>query len=78
MNYDEFEIIITKNGEIRVKLNGLEEKKIRYYREILEEAIGPVRKVIEISGEETPPGTVRFTETERKKTQAKPQEKSRH
>ncbi|MCX7766261.1 MAG: hypothetical protein N2246_06115 [Candidatus Sumerlaeia bacterium] len=78
MNTDEFEIIIKKNGEIIVKLDGLGEKKVRHYREIFEEAIGPIRQVIDVSNESMPPGSVHLTEIEQTDTREKSKEKLQH
>ena len=78
MQYDEFEIVIKKTGEIAVKLDDMEEKTVRHYREILEEAIGPVRENVEISGEGSPPGAVRLTETEKKEESQERRDKLHH
>lgn len=78
MSTDEFEIIIKKNGEIIIKLDGLGEKKIRHYREIFEEAIGPVRQIIDVNSEAMPPGAVHLAETEHAEEEEKKREKLQH
>ncbi len=66
MNTDEFEIIIERDGTIYVKFEGMEEKQVRKYQEIIEEAIGPIREVIKLTDEGTPPGGVRFIARDQK------------
>lgn len=78
MKFEEFEIIIKKNGEIIVRINGLGEKRIRHYRQIFEEAIGPIREGLEVSSDTTPPGAVRLAETVRTEAQQKSTKKLQH
>ena len=78
MDFDEFEIIIKKNGDMLVRIDGLEEKKFKHYREILEEAVGPVRERIEISDDAMPPGETRLSETDKHREDEKSEEKLQH
>lgn len=43
MDREDLKIIIKKNGEIWVDLGNLEPQRIRHYKEILEETIGPIK-----------------------------------
>jgi hypothetical protein len=43
MAHEDIKIIIRKNGEIWVDLGGLSPQKIKHYKEIFEEAIGPIK-----------------------------------
>jgi hypothetical protein len=67
MAYEEFKIIIKKNGEIVADLRGLSKARMQHYREVLEEIFGPSREIS--SPEEMPPSGVRMTEEEEKKEQ---------
>ena len=49
MPSEEIKIIIRKNGEIWVDLEGLEPQRIRHYKEIFEEVIGPIKGEITVT-----------------------------
>ena len=51
MDHEDFKIIIKKNGEIWVDLGNMDPQRIRHYKDILEEAIGPVKGELVISGD---------------------------
>lgn len=78
MNSEEFEIVIKKSGEIVVKLDNLEKKRVRHYRELFEEAIGPTRDVVEIGDDGVPPGMVRYSDADKKKEEEKKEERLKH
>jgi hypothetical protein len=40
---DELKIIIKKSGEIWIDLGGLEAKKVRNYKDMFEEILGPIK-----------------------------------
>ncbi len=77
MTTDEFEIVIKKNGTIYVRFDDVDEKKVRHYKEIFEEVIGPTREVTEIGDEGTPPGEVGYSEKGKKKEEEKDTGKER-
>ena len=78
MDTEEFEIVIKKSGEIVVKLDNLEKKRVRHYRELFEEAIGPAHEVVEAGDDGTPPGLVRYSDAEKKKEEEKKEEHLKH
>jgi len=43
MPREDIKIIIRKNGEIWVDLGDLEPQRIRHYKELFEEVIGPIK-----------------------------------
>jgi hypothetical protein len=43
MAFEDIKIIIKKNGEIWVDLGNLEPQRIKHYKDLFEEAIGPVK-----------------------------------
>ena len=45
MDYDEFKITIKKDGTVEIQV-GDEVKKVRHYREIFQDAIGPIKQEI--------------------------------
>ena len=77
MNYDEFTIVIKKNGEIVVRIEGMEDRKVRHYREIFEDTIGPVKEIIEAS-DDAPPGGVRYSDHKKSGEEDKDKNKLQH
>ena len=51
MPHEDIKIIIRKNGEIWVDLGGVEPQRIKHYKNLFEEAIGPIKG--EIAGAES-------------------------
>lgn len=43
MAFEDIKIIIRKNGEIWVDLGNLEPQRIKHYKDLFEEAIGPIK-----------------------------------
>ena len=62
MPHEDIKIIIKKNGEIWVDLGDMEPQRIRHYKEIFEEAIGPLRGEILGSDGSGSSGGVRMTD----------------
>lgn len=69
MGKDEFKIIITKTGEIKVLFEGLPEQKLKSYIEIFEEAIGPVKQIE--AGGALPPSSPLIVDTDEDKEKTK-------
>ena len=43
MPYEKVKIIIRKNGEIWIDLGELEPQRIRHYKQLFEEVLGPIK-----------------------------------
>ena len=54
MGFDELKVHIKKDGTIEIHIGG-EVTKLRHYKEILEEAIGPVLEEIKVPQSSPPP-----------------------
>ena len=60
MPHEDLKIIIKKNGEIWVDVGGLEPYRIKHYRELFEEAIGPIIGELTSADGGGSPGRVHF------------------
>jgi hypothetical protein len=63
MPREELKIIIKKNGEVWVDLGGLVPVRLRHYRELFEEMLGPIKGELEAMDGGAPPGAVYVVET---------------
>ena len=66
MPKDEFKIIISKSGEIKVVMDGFVEEKVNNYTRMFEDVIGPVVHRIESDGSPSPSSTA-ITDNNKKK-----------
>ncbi len=71
---EEFRIIIKKNGEVWVDLGNMEPQRLRSYRELFEETIGPIKSEIASTGGGTP-GAVGLTDLGKDEDSDKEREK---
>jgi len=61
MGIEEFEITISKNGEVIVKIDKFSERRVKYYREMLEEILGPIKVITIVPMEGIPPEGVKLS-----------------
>jgi|GEM_PF-577318 len=75
MSHEDIKIIIRKNGEIWVDLGGLEPQRVKHYKDLFEEAIGPIKG--ELSGSDGAGGSggVQITDQAESEDQDKKREK---
>lgn len=71
MAQESFTITIKKNGEIWVKLAGMKERRIRHYKDILSELVGPIIKEMAIKEDDLPPVDIKLKEKEDDSSQQK-------
>jgi len=62
MAIEEFEITVNKHGEVIVKIDKFSERRMKYYREMLEEILGPVKELTIIPMEGIPPEGVKLSD----------------
>jgi len=63
MPAEEFQIRITKRGEVWVDLRGLGEQRVRELRQMLEEIVGPIIEQVSLT-DDSPGPAVRFVTEE--------------
>ena len=62
MPFEQFDITIAKTGEVIVKIDRFTERRVKYYREMLEDILGPAREITIVPVEEIPPGGVKISD----------------
>lgn len=67
MAIEEFEITVNKHGEVIVKIDKFSERRMKYYREMLEEILGPVKELTIVPMEGVPPEGVKLSDEKDKK-----------
>jgi len=75
MPHEKIKIIIRKNGEIWVDLGELAPQRIRHYKQLFEEVIGPIKG--EIAGTDGLGGTGGVPLTDQVKDEEKEEQKER-
>ena len=75
MPYEKVKIIIRKNGEIWIDLGELEPQRIRHYRQLFEEFLGPIKG--EIAGTDGGLGSGGVPLTDQVKDEEKEEQKER-
>ncbi|MFH0795067.1 MAG: hypothetical protein V2A74_13665 [bacterium] len=66
-DFEELIIRITKNGDIIVEMPGMAPRRVQQIRELMEEAIGPVKDQLDLSADPAPPAGVWIKEDEEEK-----------